>query len=57
MPYGQAVSFSRTTVHELGENLLTLKLIGDLDFQYHSCIVMYIIKPNNIEKILSQDHR
>ena len=49
--------FCASTVNERGENTLILKCIGDLDFQYNSCIVMYTIKINNFEKTLSQDHR
>ena len=57
MPYGQAVPFSRPPVHERGENTLTLKVIGDLEFQYNSFIVIYKIKLNIIKTTSSQDHR
>ena len=49
--------FCASTVNERGENTLTSKCIGDLDFQCNSCLVMYTIKINNIEKTLSQYHR
>ena len=48
-------NFRARTVHERGENTLTLTFMGDLDFQYNSC--KRTIKLNNIEKTLSQDHR
>jgi len=32
------------------ENTLTLTFVGDLDFQYNSCILMCTSKLNNIEK-------
>ena len=47
---GKQFNFCARTVNERGENTLTLTFIGDLDFQYNSCIVMYTIKLNNIEK-------
>ena len=48
--------FHVRTVHEQGENTLTLTFTGDLDFQYHSCIAMCTMKLNNIKKTLIQDH-
>ena len=57
MPYGQAVSFSRPHSSPAGGNTLTLTFIGDLDFQYNSCMAKYTIKLNNSEKTLSQNHR
>ena len=54
---GKQFHFRTRRVHERGENTVTMTFIGDLDFQYNSCIVMYTIKFNNIEKTVGQDHR